>query len=147
MPTHIFFSNYLLTLKSLKQENEFVYNIFIKANFYWRDYDGTIPSDAVPGGNLNGNITYIGMLTVPGIINAGTISGFIIPGDPKAYATHHGLALENDKGVRVPCRFMWTKKLEDNCVYVTGSYSDTPATYIGRATYEGNVVIGRVDFN
>lgn len=47
-------------------------------NYYWRDYTGIIPSDAVPGGtDINKVTTYIGQGFVkdqgiiPGIIYAG----------------------------------------------------------------------------
>ncbi|KAK5638887.1 hypothetical protein RI129_013182 [Pyrocoelia pectoralis] len=120
----------------------------IKPNFYWRDYDGTIPDDAIRGGKLNGKTTYIGLVATV----EGPVSALIIPGDPKAYTTMDGKAVISLKGAKilcttVPCRFVWTKKLEDNCVYVTGSYIDSAAVYIGRATYEGNVVTGRTNFN
>lgn len=46
-------------------------------NYYWRDYTGDIPKDAVPGGtDANGDTTYIGQGFV---IDIGLIPGVIYP--------------------------------------------------------------------
>lgn len=85
-----------------------VYGSFFKkqiSDYYWRDYSGAIPCDAVKGGtDAAGNTTYIGQVsaadkcadTQPDIISA-----TIHEGNKTAYAAYHSAIYYQTKHVKV----------------------------------------------
>jgi hypothetical protein len=63
--------------------------IFVLLDYYWRDYTGEIPDDAVPGGyDRNLESTYIGQLFV---INHGLLTTRIYKGQKSVMASRCGI--------------------------------------------------------
>jgi hypothetical protein len=63
--------------------------IFVLLDYYWRDYTGEIPDDAVPGGyDRNLEPTYIGQLFV---INHGLLPARIYKGQKSVTASRYGI--------------------------------------------------------
>ena len=67
-------------------------------NYYWREYGGKIPADAIPGGrDINGDNVYIGQAYMQ---NRGLFIGQIKPGSTEVFITNHGVT-KVDKYIKV----------------------------------------------
>ncbi|XP_031346333.1 uncharacterized protein LOC116173158 isoform X2 [Photinus pyralis] len=121
--------------------------------YYWRDYSGKTPSDAVIGGyDSFGRETYIGQVfkkdydLLPATFTFDCTSGI---------ATAHGRVLYVDKNMKILCSvepelMKWVPikvgeldKLSD-CTLVVGGSEDERLLHIGRVKYHGETIIGKV---
>ncbi|XP_044271138.1 uncharacterized protein LOC123015468 [Tribolium madens] len=122
-------------------------------DYYWRDYTGVVPPDAIIGGNdINGRPTYIGQ----GFYSkAGLLPGTIYPGKSEIKLPYNGLVLSTI-GVKILCsgnpnNFSW-ERAESTSLHVTtigkhlviGGFEDGKYINIGRAMYQGELIVGKV---
>jgi hypothetical protein len=124
-----------------------------KFDYYWRDYYGEIPDDAIPGGSdRNYKPTYIGQVYVP---NRQIQTVRIYPGKESVTASANGIftltsfikILCSDK----PEKFSWVSttaaKLHTDLVgrhLVLGGTESAKELNIGRISYQGEVIVGKV---
>lgn len=127
----------------------------LDVNFYWRQFNSTIPSDAVKGGtDVNGNATYIGTAL---FLPHGNLPGNIFINDKFVYGFAALSELKTDVNVKILCappnatQPIWKKinidELEAaslNCVFVEGGNELGATLYIGRASVKGQYIIGKV---
>ncbi|KAF2897472.1 hypothetical protein ILUMI_08702 [Ignelater luminosus] len=130
---------------------------FIKSNefpdYYWREYVGIIPEDAVEGGtDQSGNPTYVGQAYFDHI---GLLPAIIFPACRKAYTTAYFSELTTDKNIKILCskhkenlEWIQTKSEETHLLtdrgLVVGGYEVGQTLNIGRLLYDGRVIIGKV---
>lgn len=132
--------------------------IFIGASFaqggsfgyYWRDFDGSVPADAYPGGlDINNNPIYIGQVYAKFLIPAK-----IYFNDPTAYYEYDGKEHGVKHNIKILCtehpeQFEWIKtdneRIKDitDRYLVNGGYEPGCTTYIGRVRSEGEVLVGK----
>lgn len=130
-----------------------IYTHAIFKGYYWRDYEGSIPCDAIQGGSdTYGHYTYIGLIAAsdPGSLDLpDMVSATIYKGDTYAYAAYHGRVFKSDRGVKILCssepkNIKWLNSLGDGCTLIRGSYTANYTNYyIGRASLNGKNVTGR----
>ncbi|KAB0790949.1 hypothetical protein PPYR_02749 [Photinus pyralis] len=126
----------------------------IPSGYYWREYDGTIPTDAVPGGSdKDGNLTYVGQIYMK---DYGLLPATITRGSTVAVSSSQGITVQTEKDVKILCSmeqymFKWivTKTGEEHlftvdCPLVKGGSETNQTIHIGRVMYEGATIIGRV---
>jgi hypothetical protein len=122
-------------------------------DYYWRDYYGKIPDDAVEGGkDIRGNPTYIGQAFV---LHHGILIGQIYPGQISLTTSKEGIHVTN-----VYNKILCSPK-QDNFVWVPGNSATLHLTTInkhlvpggmewgkvlniGRVKYQGELIIGKV---
>uniref|UniRef100_A0A1Y1MM68 Uncharacterized protein n=1 Tax=Photinus pyralis TaxID=7054 RepID=A0A1Y1MM68_PHOPY len=107
---------------------------------YWRDYNGDVPNDALPGGlDRDRNPTYIGQVVAQGAIIPGQIFG----GAQKIYYQGDYSAREATENIKILC----TRKPENvEWVKTTGAdirYIALPRLIPGGYQYSGHMYIGR----
>lgn len=122
-------------------------------DYYWRDYVGIIPNDAVQGGtDKAGNPTYVGQAYIR---NFELLPVTIFPGCMFANTTAHGAEITTDKNIKILCakdleNFEWviTKNEEThlliNCHLVMGGSEIGHTLNIGRVKHDGRIVIGKI---
>ncbi|KAB0793970.1 hypothetical protein PPYR_13590 [Photinus pyralis] len=128
----------------------------ISSDFYWRDYFGEIPSDALGGGyDKAGNPAYIGQLFNH---KDGLLPAMIYEGDQSLYATVRNAPLTQQKYGKIlcshnPCKYKWiptdTSKVQSlfsNYTVISGGYENAINIdlYIGRIHYDLEIRIGKV---
>jgi hypothetical protein len=98
-------------------------------DYYWRDYNGLIPEDALPGGrDINGKDTYIGQIYMHGF---GLFIGQIIPGKLEINVPCHGVRKQN-YAIKILCT-----KHKNNFGWLS-----TTSTSFHVDTIEKHVVVG-----
>lgn len=124
-------------------------------DYSWREYAGTVPSDALEGGlDKNGKPIYIGQVLYENKL----IPGKIYKGDNKIYFEWAAKAYSTNQNVKILCsqqpqKFKWlhTKRNETglliNMLLVNGGYEPNYSTYIGRALSDGETSVGKVICN
>ncbi|KAK4873274.1 hypothetical protein RN001_015303 [Aquatica leii] len=128
----------------------FAVNAHYVPGFYWRDFDGTVPDDALPGGtDLNGKPIYIGQVYAYYLIPAK-----IYKNDKRAYYEYGGEELNVTENIKILCTqhpddFYWIPTDNDriksiaNVTLVLGGYEPGCSTYIGRTRKYGEVLVGK----
>ncbi|XP_018575569.1 uncharacterized protein LOC108914277 [Anoplophora glabripennis] len=125
----------------------------ITYDYYWRNYTGIIPRDAIEGGrDVNNMTTYIGQVSVK---NQGVIPATIYPGNTTVVAVAHGVhrvssyikilcsaTKQNIKWMHVDSRNF--QVLTTNRHLVQGGVENDIVTYIGRIRYQGETVVTKV---
>ena len=119
--------------------------------YYWRDFDGSIPQDAYPGGrDINNRSIYIGQVLSNNLL----IPAKIYYNKSKAFYEYAGKEYESEDNVKVLCtqqpeNFKWIptnnedlKNLTD-VFLVKGGFEPGCTTYIGRLRFEGEVLVGK----
>ncbi|KAF2895267.1 hypothetical protein ILUMI_10905 [Ignelater luminosus] len=122
-------------------------------DYYWREYTGVIPSDAIPGGtDRSAKRTYIGQMYSKSF---GLLPATIYPGSTSAIASGGGKSFSADTFVKILCsrnldRYHWiptrnqdTHLLTD-CHLVIGGTEAGYVLNIGRVNHEMQTVIGKV---
>ena len=114
----IFFSQYMLTIANKPNcVGKFLLIILIASSqvlilsldYYWRDYYGVIPNDAVPAGkDHNGDTLYIGLIYVRGFE---LLPGTIFPKQELARTSAYASVFNTDKFVKVSYRKSATEKI------------------------------------
>jgi hypothetical protein len=123
-------------------------------DYYWREYTGEIPIDAIVGGkDANGKGIYIGQAYVH---YEGLVVVQITPGVRRVSATMHGIK-HIDKYVKILCgsqeKVYWMstnpKNLQldliDKHAIIGGHGYCCGSTSIGRINYHGEVKIGKIN--
>ncbi|KAF5287607.1 hypothetical protein FQA39_LY15810 [Lamprigera yunnana] len=125
----------------------------VAPGYYWRDYYGKIPSDAVQGGlDKQGNPTYIGQVYIKGFE---LLPATIYKESKKAVTSAYNIRMEVDKDIKILCSdekegFEWraTKNEEThlmvNCHLVVGGSEVGQTLNIGRVNSDGETIIGKV---
>ncbi|KAK4877868.1 hypothetical protein RN001_010374 [Aquatica leii] len=123
-------------------------------DYYWRDYFGNIPYDAVQGGiDKNGNPSYIGQVYSKN--HASLLPATIYSGCLSARASVNGAPIELDDSIKILCsnkknKLAWIPTQNNktslliNCHLVVGGFESEHILNIGRVTHNGQVVIGKV---
>ncbi|KAK5641160.1 hypothetical protein RI129_009707 [Pyrocoelia pectoralis] len=122
--------------------------VHIDEDFYWRDYRGSIPKDALVGGSKLNRPTYIGQV----VHSNSLIPGPIVQEDKGMYFYFEGDAYFVTENVKIFCtkhpeKFNWTKihngevrnGLDVNRFVIGGSNN----MYIGRIRYHDGDLVGR----
>ncbi|KAJ3645424.1 hypothetical protein Zmor_023083 [Zophobas morio] len=131
-------------------------------NYYWREYNGQIPADAIIGGqDINGDNVYIGQAYVS---KWGLFTGQIKPGLTEVFITNHGIT-KVDKYIKILCgfpqeSFVWLPTnatslhmtLLDKHVIIGGHQDGSGIMNVGRINYEGSTqiisyMVGNADFH
>ncbi|RZC33547.1 DUF3421 domain containing protein, partial [Asbolus verrucosus] len=123
--------------------------------YYWRDYNGKIPEDALPGGkDANGKNVYIGQIYVH---DFGLFIGTIFQGKPEIEFSCYGIRkTDNTSVIKILCTkhkesFSWlpttSKKLHTDTIdrhAVVGGYNSKEGGIynIARTMHEGSIQIG-----
>ncbi|XP_031354150.1 uncharacterized protein LOC116178712 [Photinus pyralis] len=122
-------------------------------DYYWREYVGEIPCDAIPGGfDKSGNPAYIGQMYHS---KFGLLPATITKGSQKALASGGGSSFTSDTFVKILCsrhhdRYKWVPTenanghLLTNYHLVIGGNEAGYVLNIGRVNHEMEVVIGKV---
>nr|XP_022910671.1 uncharacterized protein LOC111421722 [Onthophagus taurus] len=143
------FTNYLLILMIITGHNQISCE---SVDLYWRDYNGTIPSDAYPAGND----IYIGQtLNLPYMQVGGLLPGGLYPDRHMVIVEAHGKRQEHNKNIKVLCtstpyllKWKWINtrdlkpNLSENCVI--GGYEGDRLLFIGKIFHDGEWKIGKV---
>ncbi|KAF5297400.1 hypothetical protein FQR65_LT01331 [Abscondita terminalis] len=118
--------------------------------YYWRDFDGTIPDDALPGGiDSTNKPIYIGQVFATYLIPAKIYSN-----DKQAYYEYGGKEFSVTENIKILCtqhpeQFSWIPtdnnriKSITNTSLVLGGYEPGCTTYIGRTRRGGEVLVGK----
>ncbi|KAJ3636598.1 hypothetical protein MTP99_000129 [Tenebrio molitor] len=123
------------------------------ADYYWREYTGVIPRDAVKGGaNINGEQVYIAQAYVK---NHGLIPGQINAGVKEVWVPIDGVQ-KIDQHIKILCsvnNFVWVAtnstnlhvEMVDRQMVIGGHEDDHGIIAVGRISYEGGTQIGKID--
>ncbi|KAF5271205.1 hypothetical protein FQA39_LY08212 [Lamprigera yunnana] len=121
-------------------------------DFYWRDYNGDVPKDALPGGmNREHKPTYIGQAVSQGVL----VPGEIIGGVKKMYYFGDYSGRIETENIKIFCtkhpeNFEWAKtnvkdvKLISKLRLIPGGFSHSEVVYIGRGIAENMLSVGKV---
>ncbi|KAJ3648004.1 hypothetical protein Zmor_019841 [Zophobas morio] len=125
----------------------------VKEDYYWRDYDGTIPDDAVVGGQSFGHDIFIGQAYIR---DEGVFPVTINPGVIEVAVPIKGVK-RTDKYVKIlcgpPANFEWVPANVTNLHVVLlnkhavfGGHEDSKGyVYIGKSTTKGGTQIGKIN--
>lgn len=122
-------------------------------DYYWRNYNGGIPSDAVQAGlDKSGKPIYIGQGF---FLNTGLIPGTLHAGSTNFKVTAVGIVFSTNKYVKILCskhpnNFRWiTVNYSDialltNVHLVEGGVETDSIVHIGRVYHGGDLEIGKI---
>ncbi|KAF5302097.1 hypothetical protein FQR65_LT08648 [Abscondita terminalis] len=129
-------------------------------DYYWRDYQGLVPSDAIVGGvDLDGIKTYIGQFSVEAQYGQQKSKIHLLPatiriGVVGAYAPYYGRVVyaNHTDNVKVLCgpyasRFWWysmTEVFPPKCRFVVTGNEDLSPMYTGQATVDKEKITGKI---
>ncbi|KAF2879112.1 hypothetical protein ILUMI_27060 [Ignelater luminosus] len=137
-----------LTFSSNTESNE---NANIEG-YYWREYRGFVPEDALPGGrDTDKRTTYIAQILHDKLL----IPGEIRDNEKRAYyewGFQEFAATENIKILctRQPEKMQWFRTTKDNFTMLTnrnfvfGGYEPNNEIYVGRKVFDESIVVGKV---
>ncbi|KAJ3617368.1 hypothetical protein MTP99_007097 [Tenebrio molitor] len=123
------------------------------ADYYWRDYYGTIPDDAVPAGkDSHGHPLYVGLVYIRGFE---LLPATIFPKQEIARTTAYAHVLNTNQHVKILCSphqeaFEWTSiQSQDLHQYVNrnlipGGSEVGENLYIGRVYRNNEVIVGKI---
>ncbi|KAJ3642674.1 hypothetical protein Zmor_025435 [Zophobas morio] len=125
------------------------------AGYYWRDYTGEIPDDALPGGHdINKKATFIGQAFLS---NVGIVPGTIYPGQPGMRLPFGWNANFSDAGMKILCSsnwncFSWENANSTNLHMTTigkqlvigGCENGGSIVNLGRVMHQGELIVGKV---
>ncbi|KAF2897474.1 hypothetical protein ILUMI_08704 [Ignelater luminosus] len=124
--------------------------------YYWRDYVGIIPEDAVEGGtDESGAPTYVGQTYIR---EYGLLPAIVFRGCRTVNTTAQDKAVTSDTNIKILCgkyktRFQWVPTRDEDLHLLTGRHfivggSEVgQALYIGRVNYDNRVIIGKFFMN
>ncbi|XP_063917326.1 uncharacterized protein LOC135133026 [Zophobas morio] len=122
-------------------------------DYYWRDFRGKIPPDAIEGGmTASGTPFYVAQVYIK---KYGLLPATVFRNKPEAVANAHGKKLETTENIKVLCsknknNFKWVSiRSEDlnlltNTHLVVGGSEGDQVLYIGRAFDDGSTVLGKI---
>ncbi|XP_044252980.1 uncharacterized protein LOC123003961 [Tribolium madens] len=124
-----------------------------KFDYYWRDYYGEIPDDALPGGyDRNLEPTYIGQLFV---LNKGLLTTRIYKGQKCVTASKEGIYTSSE-AIKILCstqpeKFRWISSTASDLHVesigkhlVVGGYENGKILNVGRGSYQEEAIVGKV---
>ncbi|KAF5273008.1 hypothetical protein FQR65_LT17249 [Abscondita terminalis] len=121
--------------------------------YYWRDYFGTVPDDAFPGGiDEEAQATFIGQVYIK---EYELLPGTLYRGCPKIRTSAYQSELTPDKNIKILCtnsghKLKWKPAKQGelykltNCHLVIGGSEAGLVVYIGRTVYNCQTIIGKV---
>ena len=121
------------------------------SGYYWRDFDGSIPEDALPGGkDINNKPIYIGQALSGNLL----IPAKIYSTGSTAFYELGGKEHEVKDNVMILCtqhpeQFKWIPtdnmrlKLLNDVYVVKGGFEPGVSTYIGRVHHCGEILVGK----
>ncbi|KAF2893371.1 hypothetical protein ILUMI_12802 [Ignelater luminosus] len=121
--------------------------------FYWKNFTGKIPKDAIPGGrDKEGKTTYIGQARLQ---NGPIIPGQIDRVSKKLFYYYIAVGYGVTENVKILCsehpeKFEWIKTNVEGLQtltrkhFVPGGFDDGYPLLIGRANVKGQIVVGKV---
>ncbi|KAF2895658.1 hypothetical protein ILUMI_10517 [Ignelater luminosus] len=133
----------------------FVYTLDAKSyieDYCWRDYDGTIPTDAMAHGlDSQGKPVYVGQA----LYQDKLIPGQIYTNDRNVYFEWNGEEISTYKNVKILCskhadKFEWVQTTKNkivllvNKILIKGGYESQYTTYIGRKEVNGVTYLGKI---
>jgi len=125
----------------------------VEIDYYWKDYNGIIPSDAFQAGvDGNGKPIYVGQGF---FLNTGLLPGTLHPGSTNIKITAVKRVFSTNKNVKILCtsnshRLQWRNvnyndiPLLTNARLVVGGQETNTDVHIGRALHEGSTEIGKI---
>jgi len=125
----------------------------VEIDYYWKDYNGIIPSDAFQAGvDVNGKPIYVGQGF---FLNTGLLPGTLHPGSTNIRITAAFKVFSTNKNVKILCtsnshRLRWKHvnykdlPLLTNVRLVVGGQETNTDVHIGRALHEGSTEIGKI---
>ncbi|KAK5641553.1 hypothetical protein RI129_010100 [Pyrocoelia pectoralis] len=140
----------VIVLISVSASGQIISRAWEVEGYYWRDFNGTVPSDAYPGGtDVTGKPIFIGQ-----VFDKYLIPAKIYSNDKQAYYEHGGSEYKATQHVKILCtqhpeQFEWIRTNNDELKLLTdknliiGGYEPGSTTYIGRVRYKGEVSIGK----
>lgn len=125
-------------------------------DYCWRDYDGTIPSDAFPAGlDRNGFPMYIGQTLYENKI----IPGKILQNDTNIYVEWYGKEVTQSLNTKILCTEQQKKlewvitdrqnllQLPSDMQLIKGGFEPGYVTYLGRVLSDGETLVGKIVCN
>ncbi|XP_044262490.1 uncharacterized protein LOC123009958 [Tribolium madens] len=144
----------ILSLIYLLLSNSHQY-LCLQKDYYWRQYTGEVPKDAVVGGqDINHKDIYIGQAYVK---NEGLIVAQIFPDRKEVYAPIKGIKKIEGNIIKILCgpqeNFYWIPvnsgnlhlQLIDQHAVIGGHEDGHGLINIGRISYEGETKIGKIN--
>jgi len=153
MKTVVIFITYVLHGMTAGDHRVITYCTGSVKDYYWREYRGIIPHDAVPGGTDKAGLPiYIGQAFVP---SAGLLPACIYYGNTTAIASAALKIHYVDNYLKILCsgspeKLQWIKTTKDqidlitDCDLILGGVDYGSQENIGRVNYEGENRIGKV---
>ncbi|KAB0794123.1 hypothetical protein PPYR_13743 [Photinus pyralis] len=132
--------------------------------YYWRDYTGIVPNDAIAGGvDSHGRTTYVAQISVPAIQDPTRLRVEAIPAVLQAekmsvYAPYNGNVISTNASstsVKVLCapnsiHFIWhtpSTTLPHDHSYVIVGYESLSPVFLGRAQINNETITGKLNAN
>ncbi|KAF2883234.1 hypothetical protein ILUMI_22939 [Ignelater luminosus] len=128
--------------------------------YYWRDFNGLIPNDAIKGGkDENGEDTYVAQFTTLAEYNVAKTKLHTVPAVIKkrsryAFAPYAGRVIHSNSttNTKILCTsieryYMWLSPgstFSPNCRFVIGGNEDGFPMFVGRAKHNKEVVVGKI---
>ncbi|KAK4874970.1 hypothetical protein RN001_014330 [Aquatica leii] len=121
--------------------------------YYWRDYIGHVPNDAIEGGrDIQGNPVYVGQAFFKDI---GLLPTTIYKGSTNIQVTARGKVFTSNQNIKIFCSkspdgYRWvpttidTMHLLMDCVLLPGGTETNTTLHIGRAYHEMETQIGKI---
>ncbi|KAF5271199.1 hypothetical protein FQA39_LY08206 [Lamprigera yunnana] len=122
-------------------------------DYYWKDYIGYIPNDAIAAGkDKQGQPVYVGQAFFKDI---GLLPTTIYVGFPQIKVTAWGKVFETDKNIKILCSkhpdyYKWIPTTIDamhlltNCLLLPGGTETDTTLHIGRANHQLETQIGKI---
>ncbi|KAF5271203.1 hypothetical protein FQA39_LY08210 [Lamprigera yunnana] len=121
---------------------------------YWRDFEGTVPNDAIPGGSTESNkTTYIGQAVYYNNLILGEIY------NNKLYVSKYSQLISITENIKILCtthprRFEWRqvndiidfrRLTKENMIFI--EMNKYEKFYLGRAHFRNHAVVGVIRLN
>ncbi|KAF5277187.1 hypothetical protein FQR65_LT03893 [Abscondita terminalis] len=129
-------------------------------DYYWRDFKGLVPSDAIPCVLDSDETSYIGQFSVVAEYNKDvadihTLVATLYTGNRRAVAAYNGRTVysSDHSNLKILCssnaryRYSWKSiksVFSPNCRFVIAGYEDNVPMYVGRAVRGKDKVLGKV---
>ncbi|KAF5280048.1 hypothetical protein FQR65_LT03303 [Abscondita terminalis] len=130
-----------------------VENVANTNDYYWRDYIGHIPNDAIEGGRDKlGKAVYVGQAFFK---NIGLLPTTIYSNSPNIQITAGGKVFSSNQNIKILCSknpnyYVWIPTTIDsmhlltNCLILPGGTETDTILHIGRAYHEMETQIGKI---
>ncbi|KAK4874257.1 hypothetical protein RN001_013617 [Aquatica leii] len=128
-------------------------------DYYWRDFKGLVPSDAIPSDSQSEDTVYIGQFSVVAeynvdVANLHTLVATLYKGKHRAIAAYNGRTVYSNEtsNLKILCagstyRYSWKSQnslFSPNCRFVIGGYEDNVPLYVGRGVKGKEKLVGKV---